>query len=92
MLRLIDRIAARCRWPFIILAIAALPVFLLGVGYMFKLLFFAAPWWVTVVVTVAWLIVLLGLASLLDQLELQRSWRELTRRNGLEDRKRPGQQ
>lgn len=87
MLKLIDRTAKRLQWPFIVLAIASLPVFLFGVGYMFKLLFFTAPWWATLAVSVSWFIVLLGLASLLDQLELRKSWRELTRQNGLEAQK-----
>lgn len=86
MLKLIDRTAKRLQWPFIVLAIASLPVFLFGVGYMFKLLFFAAPWWATLAVSVSWFTVLLGLASLLDQLELRKSWRELTRQIELADR------
>ena len=92
MLRLIDRIAYRYRLPFIILAIAALPTFLLGVGYMFKLMFVNAPLWVTLAVSLAWFIVLLGLASLLDQLEWQRSWRELSRQSEPVAQKQPDQQ
>jgi Kef-type K+ transport system membrane component KefB len=47
----------------------SVPVFFLGLGYMLKLTIEHSPWWVTAGIVVSWLIVLLGLASLLDDLE-----------------------
>jgi len=69
MIAVLNRFTLRFAKAFAVLALFAAPVFLLGVGYMFKLMYEASPWWVTASVFASWLIVLLGLASHLDTLE-----------------------
>lgn len=75
----LDRFIIRFRWLFIAAATMALPVFLLTVGFSVKLLWEALPGWMFATGLASIFIVLLGLACLLDDLELRKSWRELSR-------------
>ena len=82
MIAALNRFTLRFAKTFAVLALIAAPVFLLGVGYMFKLMYEAAPWWVTGSVFASWLIVLLGLASHLDTLERKGSQKAPDRQGG----------
>lgn len=75
----LDRFIMRLRWVFIPLALVAMPVFLLTLGYSIKLLWEALPGWMFATALVSIFTVLLGLACLLDDLELRKSARELAR-------------
>lgn len=69
MIAALNRFTLRFQKTFISLLLLSVPVFLLGLGYMLKLTIEHSPWWVTAGIVVSWLTVLLGLASLLDDLE-----------------------
>lgn len=69
MIAALNRFTLRFQKTFISLLLLSVPVFFLGLGYMLKLTIEHSPWWVTAGIVVSWLIVLLGLASLLDDLE-----------------------
>lgn len=64
-----DRIARKLRKPALFLAVASLPVSVLGYAYMCRILAETAGLWVSVPIFIAQFAGIAGVASLIDNLE-----------------------